>query len=202
MIYLCKAYEQQYQGLHGIYAIDLFCEDDKRQAIMNAIKITKEDLNRMISLYSEDFFNDIEILLHIDKSIYRAIKKLFPLLRELNCDDIEKIINYSQEEFNVLSFYHLIQETQTGDCFEYLYELITEYDNVSEILNTAIHLDAYSIDIFVITEIIFCYPAEQRQDILKLIDWLCVHNFSDYDKIKDIINFLNNYEIIGELNHE
>lgn len=163
---------------------------------MYKIKIAKDDLNRITSLYSEDFFNDIEILLHIEKPIYRTIKRLFPLLRELNCDDIKRIIDYSQEEFNVLSFYHLIQETQTGDYFEYLYELITEYDNVSEVLNTAIHLNAYDTSIFIITEIIFCYPAEQRQNILKLIDWLSCHEFYNNTTIKDITIFLNNYEIV------
>lgn len=45
MIYLCKAYEQQYQGLHGMYELAIFCAYNKQSAIMDAINLSYEVMN-------------------------------------------------------------------------------------------------------------------------------------------------------------
>ena len=45
MIYLCKAYEQQYQGLHEMYDLAIFHAYDKRSAIMDAVNLSYEVMN-------------------------------------------------------------------------------------------------------------------------------------------------------------
>lgn len=109
MIYLCKAYEQQYQGLHGIYVIDLFYEDDERQAVMSAINLSHDVMNSY-SFIADAIEGDYQYSLSIGEPL--DICELYDdnvafELYEVHTDkDFEKV----RSDFDVLEYDEFLEK--------------------------------------------------------------------------------------------
>lgn len=153
MVYLCKAYEQQYQRLHDIYAIDLFCENDERRAVMNAINLSYDVMNSY-SCIADAIEEDYQYSLNVDKPL--DIQKLyddniafelyevhtdkdFEDLMEQFCDNFREIvlasieIDESQYSKVIRQFYIIIGLSDDGnDEFVYdsaFWNFLTKFDD-------------------------------------------------------------------------
>lgn len=114
MIYLCKAYEQMYQSLHGMYALEIFCTDNEKLAVKYAVDLSLEVMecyDDITCAIEEDYHELLDNGHEVDIQELYEDNVAFELYEVRTDKDVEEV----RDDLDCLGFEDFIEEY---DCVE------------------------------------------------------------------------------------
>lgn len=165
---------------------------------MTTLKIDNNDISKMLQLYDEEWFTDLNMIVHLNDSDNQLLIDIFPLLDVFCSESVKELYKGTERKRNISDIIRVINRIEERDCSKNINNILTQDFNVCKALKIFLSQMIWNDKLLQCAQIIRKYPLEERERICRYIDWLFIHGFYYNSDFRTILDPIKGIEIIGE----
>lgn len=165
---------------------------------MTTLKIDNNDVSKMLQLYDEEWFTDLNMIAHLNDSDNQLLIDISPLLDVFCSESVKELYKGTERKRNISDIIRVINRIEERDCSRNVNYILTQNFDVCRALKIFLSQMIWNDKLLQCAQIIRKYPLEERERICCYIDWLFIHAFYYNSDFRTILNPIKDIEIIGE----